>query len=427
MKLRHSSSALAMLLCAGCFAGSSNDPFQTTTGSFDITLTTPPGVIAKVTLHGPDKFIKEATASVKLEGLLPGDYYFEAPAVILPTSIIDTVYSVDLPAAPFKLGSGQALKVTLTYAQRPGTGSIWLTRFGDARLLGGWLAQSLLQGANPAADARVLTSYEDMLALQLDPAGDLWLLAQDVGLETFVVFSWKDLLPGESQPAPRTVQAGERLSSFTFDAAGGVWCVTRNGYLVHYSSAQLAAGDLTQADVTLHGAAGSLVNPVALAFDTVGNLWVVDAGGPGSLKRFSPRQFATSSFALPTATLSVASPSALQFDATGNAWVASQGKLVRFDAAQLGMSGATPPAGTLDFGNVQIHSWAFDALGELWTTYTDATSHATSLGMLTSSQIATSGVVAPFVPLVTPPNRGAPSLLLVDPPPAGSPLYGRPQ
>ena len=232
------------------------------------------------------------------------------------------MYAVELPEVPYKLGIARSLEVKLEYKPRPGSGALWMTRFNDTRLLGGWPADTLTVGAkNTSAETRVLTSYANMLAFQLDPQGGIWLLAEDVGVTSFVYFSSKTLLTGESQPTPRAMLAGERLVTFTFDSSGGVWCITRNGYLAHYTAAQLAGGDLAQAEVILHGAAGTLVNPVALAFDAVGNLWVSDADG--SINRYSPRQLAASSYSVPTARLTMTAPGPIVFDASGNAWVAS--------------------------------------------------------------------------------------------------------
>jgi streptogramin lyase len=417
--------ALLLCLCCSCFGSSTDDPFQPATSELDVTFTPPPGQDAKITLKGPGDFAIDIDKSVKLTGLQAGTYTAEAPSSVVATSIIDTVYSVDLPVAGWKLGAGQTLPLTLEYKMRPGSGAIWLTQFNDQRLLGGWYSQTLLKGGAAAADAQVLTSWQTMLALQLDPQGNLWLLASDAGVASLVEFSWKDLVPGESAPAPRAMQAGERVTAFVFDLDGGAWCITADAKLVHYSAAMLTAGDLSKADVILQGGGHSLDQPVSLAMDAVGNLWVTDASG--TLNRLSPRELVASGYALPTASLAVPTPGAMTIDAQGNAWIASGGVLYRYTAGQLGQSGPPTAAGAFDLGAVQIHSFGFDALNEVWITYTDTAADHTSLGMLTPAQMVLSGKPTPLVVLQTPDQRGGPSLLLIDPPPAGTPSYGIPK
>jgi ligand-binding sensor domain-containing protein len=156
--------------------------------------------------------------------------------------------------------------------------------------------------------------------------------------------------------------------------------------------------------------------------DAVGDLWVADAN---SLNRYSPRQLASSGYALPATKLSVASPASLSFDAQGGAWISTGNALQRFDPAQLGKDGAPTPAASYAFGAATIHAFAFDAVGELWITCSEAS--RTKLIMLSPAQLAAAGPPTPFVALQTAPGSAAPSLLLVDPSPAGFPLYGVPR
>ncbi len=413
--------AASLLLASACLGGASNSgAFAPTTGTIDVTLTPPDGFTASATLHGPALYTKAIDKSMAVQNLAPGDYWFEAPSVIQGTSIVDTVFSVDLPDKPWSLFAGKTVPVALAWQKRPGTPQLWLTRFGNPHLLGGWSTESLLKGGNPDAASQVIAGAIEMLDLQLDRQGNLWLLASDGAAESLFEFSWKSLLPGESQAAPRAARAGERLRAFTFDPGGGAWCITRSDTLVHYTAAQLAAGDLATAAVVLQGGGGALASPAALAFDPQGALWITDAAG--ALDKLVPRQLAVSGGVLPTVSIPIAAPGALVFDSTGGAWMSSGGgTLVRVNSTQLAGSGGSFVV--LDLGAITVRSLAFDALGDLWLTSTAADGSA-SLGMLTPGQMIINGAPVPFVPLTT--AQGAPSALVVNPPPAGSPLYGVP-
>jgi len=90
--------------------------------------------------------------------------------------------------------------------------------------------------------------------------------------------------------------------------------------------------------------------------------------------------------------------------------------------------GTNPGTGTgTGGGAVTLHASAFDALGDLWMTWTDPSDGHSSLGMVTPAQLAAAGARVPYVPLSTAPGQGGPAFLVMNPSPAGLPLSGIPR
>ena len=96
-----------------------------------------------------------------------------------------------------------------------------------------------------------------------------------------------------------TTGPGTGFPRLAFDARGNLWVAEPVAAVVEYTACQLTAGGSPKPNVTLTAnAASSLNNPVALAFDARGNLWVADdlGGTPGgnTLVEFTPSQLAAS-------------------------------------------------------------------------------------------------------------------------------------
>jgi len=441
LALLRSCALAASLVLAGCLGGESDQVIQPTTATLSLTVTPPPGVSVQLGIAGPYMFTKtiavQGVTSVVLDGLVPGPYVFTAPVVTVPTSLIDVVWAVDSTALVGKsltLVAGKTVDLALTYAIRPGSGSVFLTRFGDARTLGGWPASALLPGQNPPATEQVQTAYEDWAGAAVDSLGGIWLLANDLSTSTFLYLQAAQLLPGQTQPTPTPLQAGGRLNAFCLDGAGGIWGASRAAERLYYWSATtVELGNLLTPDVALQGAAGALDAPVALAFDSVGSLWVsnssLDPSG-GTVSRLVPRQLTASGYALPTVTLSVPAPTALAFDSFGALWaVSGANSLVQFTAQQLGgdASASATPHATIPLDADAIASaLAFDALGDLLVAVTHSTDNSEALLLFAPGQLEAGGAQTPLVALTAAGEAGASSLLVIDPTPAGLPLSGAP-
>jgi secreted PhoX family phosphatase len=141
-----------------------------------------------------------------------------------------------------------------------------------------------------------------------------------------------------------------------FDGSGNLWVANENNStLVAYTPSQLSASGSPTPAVTLTMAR----QPAALAFDSTGNLWVIEISY--GINEFSPAQLAVSG-TTPTPVVqltgngtSTGNPVALAFDNSGDLWVADyafgkvahSGTVVEYTANQLAASGAPTPTVTL--------------------------------------------------------------------------------
>jgi sugar lactone lactonase YvrE len=198
-----------------------------------------------------------------------------------------------------------------------------------------------------------------------------------------------------------------------FDAAGNLWVTNRTiPNLVSYSPAQLAVGGALTPDTTITST--SFGSPRSIAFDASANLWIVEnqnqeilgykaatlATALGHSGQVNPDIIISSS--------SFGDPRAIAFDAGGNLWLTdATGKLLKFAAADLAMSGTpTPtviitatPVVTLDGIALSLdfpEGIAFDAAGNAWVANLES-DNAGSLAEYTPAQLATSGSPSPAV------------------------------
>lgn len=136
---------------------------------------------------------------------------------------------------------------------------------------------------------------------------------------------------------------------------------------------------------------GAGINPIAVAFDSAGNMWVADEGGgtggtPAVLVYTPDQLVAPGGASAPAATIaadasgSLNRPAGLAFDASGNLWVGNFGNtgagantLVQYAAADLaaalGAGGSTSPSPTVTINSADLsqpYGLAFEADGDLW-------------------------------------------------------------
>jgi sugar lactone lactonase YvrE len=163
-------------------------------------------------------------------------------------------------------------------------------------------------------------------------------------------------------------------TGIAFDPAGNLWVANYKGNsLLMYSHDRLGQGGPVRANRSIVGAATKLRGPNRLAFDTAGNLWVVDYDS-NTIAAFAAADLAKGGEVPPRVAITASGidqPTGLAFDAAGNLWVTNQGNgsVIEFAARDLTKTVAPGPVVTLTMtkGKGAVpEAIAFDAAGELW-------------------------------------------------------------
>ncbi|MDR0945389.1 MAG: hypothetical protein LBM66_04420, partial [Bifidobacteriaceae bacterium] len=127
------------------------------------------------------------------------------------------------------------------------------------------------------------------------------------------------------QVAAVTVGADDNFSGLAFDAAGRIWTADQSQHTVIAFPAS-SSGSLTAASAT--GRISGFVDPVAVASDEAGDLWVADEGaGMDAVFEFPAAKVAGGILSLADASMRIAFgtelPTALAVGGDGTLWVAA--------------------------------------------------------------------------------------------------------
>jgi sugar lactone lactonase YvrE len=227
---------------------------------------------------------------------------------------------------------------------------MWVTSQSDSALLAFSRASLATSGVRVAS--RVITAAGGSLdapsALAFDASHNLWVANTNGG--TIVRFDSAQIATGGS-PTPSVILSGiDHPTGLAFDAAGGLWFSQGGAHRVaQYSAAQLDTSGFKIPDVVLTSNGPDIGNPVGLAFDAAGTLWIANSGQSNIIAIFanhlSRTAFVDADVVISPASTLPSLPLGLAFDAHGNLWVVyAEGILTEYDRAALATSGAPAPA-----------------------------------------------------------------------------------
>ncbi len=203
------------------------------------------------------------------------------------------------------------------------------------------------------------------------------------------------------------------LDGCAFDSSGDLWIVDFNGGAVHeLTQAQLNAGSNPSITPAITITSASLSDPQFDVFDGSGNLWISSSNN-SEIIQFSLSQLGSGGSKTPAVVLSnnggsLDFPAEMAFDKKGNLWVANTGNgtAVMFAKSQLAASGSPTPKVTLS-GAAFDHPFglAFDSRRNLWVVNAAA---GDQISKVSSKQTKKNGTPAPRVAItgvVSDPNQ----------------------
>ncbi len=244
-------------------------------------------------------------------------------------------------------------------------GELWVASQNDSVLLA--FAPADLASSGSRVAARVISSVRGSLSaptgLAFDARHRLWVV--NANSATVARYDPAQLAAGGAQVPAVVLSLPGTPAIIAFDAAGALWvCDAGFHTIAKYAASQLEASGsppealrLTRAD--------SLQTPGGMAFDAAGNLWIANTGGH-NLLAFSRAQLSGTGAAGPLIMIgsnggSLNNPVGLAFDAEGDLWVLGRtGTLARFARTSLEATGAPAPSALLQIsGHTLFWSLAF--------------------------------------------------------------------
>ena len=245
-------------------------------------------------------------------------------------------------------------------------GTMWVTSVDDSTLIA--FPPASLERSGPAPAAVVISSNDGSLSaprgLAFDKQHRLWVA--NVANGSIVRLDPAQLRSSGSPVPTVTITGLGQPVALAFDAAGSLWYSdARRNKVASFAEDQLDASGFLAPRVVVSSKAASLANPLGIAFDANGNLWVGNVGNQ-TVVGFSPTQLVAGGTIDPNVVLSsnggsLNIPAGLAFDADGSLWVmGGTGALEKFPKSALNATGAPAPGIHIDVaGYVLFSSVAF--------------------------------------------------------------------
>jgi sugar lactone lactonase YvrE len=331
-------------------------------------------------------------------------------------AVVNVEYAGTVSGSPATVTAGGTASASVTYAVQPGTGALWVAGGNyispnvDNKAIEYTAAQ--LQASSAVTPAVTLSFAPtaggniDASGVAFDHQGNMWIVNDN---SNTVVEYGVALLAASSTPTPTvtlSLPSGSDSYALAFDGQGNLWVANNGGNdIVEFTAAQLTASGAPTPAITISETPpqpGNLQEPIGLAFDAHGNLWVANNAVSGIVE-YSASQLTTSGSPTPAVTLTgnaILYPNDIAFDSSGNLWISNSaytnglgdGRIVEYSASVLSAGGSPPPTTVIDlppggqYGAVPT-GLAFDNAGNLW--YADA--YNSLIGEYSAGQLTSGG------------------------------------
>lgn len=226
----------------------------------------------------------------------------------------------------------------------------------------------------------------------------LWIAEKGVGIHGYTAAQRTS--SGSPTPAV-TLSSTDWPEGLALDVHGDLWVgMTRTQSLVEFTPSQQVSTATPTPAVTIGSDGTSLRDPVSLAFDAQGNLWVANAGSGTDIEMYTSSQLASSGNQSPSVSItgSYNGILGLAFDANGDLWFSDGGnnQIVELTPSELAGSGSPPPHVTVNSSVLNNPvGLAFDANHNLWVA--NFGSGTNPLLMFTAADISAGGTPAATV------------------------------
>ena len=140
----------------------------------------PVGSTATVNITGPASYAQNISASTTLSALAAGSYTITAPPIRVPGTQVDSVFDATVTGSPAAVTLAAASTANVSYARRPGSGTMWVTNY-TARNIFGFDAASIAKTGSQSDAPSVALTLSDVgtnnpptPAIAFSATGDLW-------------------------------------------------------------------------------------------------------------------------------------------------------------------------------------------------------------------------------------------------------------
>jgi streptogramin lyase len=399
-------------------------------GEIEVRITgLPPGVGANLIIGGPlgSRSITEDTTF----GEAAGPYVLTPGRVAAPDPIVRTLFDAALVETEFCLADDGTHRVELAYAPVATSHRLWTNNSNGTGNLLGFAASSLTASAEIAPTVSAVAGAGKDVTF--DSEGNLWSMGATTADPHLMRFPHALFAASGDKAADRRIDVADvsclpAMRALAFARTGALW-VSTCGRVVGLAAEDLdASGTVTPARV-IEG----LDDNGDLAFDSTQNLWITDAE---RVLRFGVERLDADITRGPDVELSIRDAadagdivaSNLAFDSAGNLWVIDFGgnQISKVAGSDLEATGARSVVSEISITlgvAALLERPAFDESGGLWLALDQ-----NRFGRLGPDQLGTStGSGAPALPstIITSPGIGYANRIAFYPAAADLPLHHR--